>query len=209
MSTSNVDSSTMGKAKTGALTNNSTLASQANNGYDFQNQQRNSQFGAGGTESAMMNPSSLNVTSPTGAYATQYANEANQVNQGTAQSLASTNRQMANQGGGVQPSGYGAAQTLSANQAGANAKANLFAQNTMAQQNQATQNFWNANNAYTQTGNNAGTQANQGLGTANSTDTSLYGNASQQKQSALGAGLGFLAAGAGAASGLGWKPLGK
>jgi hypothetical protein len=209
MSTSNTDSGTMGKASKGALGNNQTLQNSANNNLAFQTQQRNAQFGPQGSMTGMMNPSSLNVTNPQGAYATQYSNEANQVNQGTAQSLASTNRQMANQGGGMQPSGYGAAQTLSANQAGANAKANLFSQNAMASQNQNLQNFWNANNAYGQQGQAAGGQALTGLGTANSTDDSLYGNASQQKQSALGAGLGFLASGAGAASGLGWKPLGK
>lgn len=197
MSTSATDKSTMNTASSGVKGNNQILQNSANNSLDFQNQQRNAQFGPQGSLTGMMNPSSLNVTAPTGAYATQYANEANQVNQGTAQSLASTNRQMANQGGGLQPSGYGAAQTLSANQTGANAKANLFAQNTTAQQNNATSNFWNAQNAYGQQGQAAGTQANQGLGTANSADTSLYGNASQQKKSALASIGGVLAGGVG------------
>lgn len=197
MSTSNVDSGTMKKASAGAQGNNQTLQNSANNNLAFQTQQRDSQFGPQGSLTGMMNPSSLNVTNPQGAYATQYANEANQVNQGTAQSLASTNRQMANQGGGLQPSGYGAAQTLSANQAGANAKAGLFSQNAMASQNQNLQNFWNAQNAYGQQGQTAGTQALQGLGTANSTDTSLYGNAANQKKSVLSSVGGVLAGGVG------------
>lgn len=194
MSTSATDKSTMNTASSGVKGNNQILQNSANNSLDFQNQQRNAQFGPQGTLNPMMNPASLNVTAPTGAYATQYANEANQVNQGTAQSLASTNRQMANQGGGLQPSGYGAAQTLSANQTGANAKANLFAQNTMAQQNNATSNFWNAQNTYGQQGQAAGQQANQGLGSANSADTNLYGDASKQKKSTL-ATIGGIAAG--------------
>jgi hypothetical protein len=195
MSSSPVDKSTMGTASSGAQGNNQTLQNSASSNLAFQNQQRNAQFGPNGSMTAMMNPASLNVTNPQGAYATQYSNEANQVNQGTAQSLASTNRQMANQGGGMQPSGYGAAQTLSANQTGANAKANLFSQNAMASQNQNLQNFWNANNAYGQQGQTAGTQANQGLGTANTTDTGLYGDASKQKQSVLGSVLGAAAGG--------------
>lgn len=194
MSTSPTDKGTMNKASSGALGNNQTLQNSANNNLAFQQQQRNSQFGPGGSLTGLMNPSSLNVTSPQGAYATQYANEANQVNQGTAQSLASTNRQMANQGGGLQPSGYGAAQTLSANQAGANEKAGLFSQNAMASQQQNNQNFWNAQNAYGQQGQAAGGQALQGLGTANQTDDSLYGNASQQKRS-IWSTLGGVAAG--------------
>jgi len=195
MSTSNVDSNTMGKASKGALNNNQTLQNSAQNNLDFQTQQRNAQFGANGSLTGMMNPTSLNVTNPQGAYATQYKNEANQVNQGANQAVASTNRQMANMGGGVQPSGYGAAQNLSAYQNAANAKANLFSQNAMASQNQNLNNFWNAQNAYGQQGAQAGQQANQALGTANSTDNSLYGNASQQKKSALASTMGFLAQG--------------
>lgn len=182
MSSSPVDSGTMKKASAGAQGVNSTLAGSANNNLAFQNQQRNSQFGPGGSLTGMMNPSSLNVTSPTGAFGTQYQNEANQVNQGTAQSLASANRSMAAHGGGLQPSGYGAAQQLSANQAGANQKSDLFAQNTMAQQNQNLNNFWNAQGAYGSAGQNAGGQALQGLGTADSSYGGLYGNASNQKQ---------------------------
>lgn len=202
MSTSPVDSGTMKTASQGAQGNNQTLQAGAANNTAFQNQQRNAQFGPNGSLTGMMNPSSLNVTNPQGAYATQYSNEANQVNQGTAQSLASTNRQMASQGGGLQPSGYGAAQTLSANQAGANAKANLFSQNAMASQNQNLSNFWNAQNSYGQQGQAAGGQALQGLGTADSSYSNLYGDASKQKQSALGATMGFLASGAKGATGV-------
>lgn len=183
MSHSPVDSGTMKRASQGAQTNNNTLATQANNGYNFQNQQRNAQFGQNGSLTPFVNPNSLNVTNPTGAYATQYKNESNAINQGVNQSIASANRDAANQGGGVQPSGFSTAQHLMGYLTGANQRANLFAQNTMAQQNQATNNFWNAQNAYGQAGQEAGQQANQGLGTANGTDTSLYGNASQQKRS--------------------------
>jgi hypothetical protein len=198
MSTSATDKSTMNASSAGALGVNNTLAGGAAQNTAFQNQQRNAQFGPGGSETAMMNPASLNVTNPQGAYATQYSNEANQVNQGTAQSLASTNRQMANQGGGMQPSGYGAAQTLSANQTGANAKANLFSQNAMASQNQNLSNFWNANNAYGQAGQQAGSQALQGLGTADSSYNSLYGTASKQNKSPLASAIGFAGQGASA-----------
>jgi hypothetical protein len=194
MSSSPTDKNTMNQASKGALGVNNTLQGGAAQNTAFQNQQRNAQFGPGGSLTGMMNPSSQNVTNPQGAYATQYSNEANQVNQGTAQSLASTNRQMANQGGGLQPSGYGAAQTLSANQAGANAKANLFSQNAMASQNQNETNFWNAQNMYGQQGSQAGSQALQGLGTADSSYGSLYGIASKQKPSLLNT-LGKVAAG--------------
>lgn len=194
MSTSNVDSGTMNKASKGAQTNNNTLQNSAQGGYDFQNQQRNAQFGQNGSLTGLMNPASLNTAAPTGAFATQYKNEANQVNQGTQQSLASTNRQMANQGGGLQPSGFGSAQTLSAYQNGANEKANLFSNNAMASQQQANNNFWNANQMYGQQGQAAGQQANQALGTANQTDNSLYGQSSQQKKS-IWSTLGGVAAG--------------
>jgi hypothetical protein len=184
----------MQQASKGAQNNNQTLQNSAQNNLDFQTQQRNAQFGANGSLTPLMNPSSLNVTNPQGAYATQYKNEANQVNQGANQAVATTNRQMANQGGGVQPSGYGAAQTMSAYQNAANEKANLFSQNAMASQNQNLNNFWNAQNAYGQQGAQAGQQANQALGTANGTDTSLYGQASNQKKS-IWSTLGGVAAG--------------
>jgi hypothetical protein len=172
----------MKKASTGAQGSAGSLQSMGTQNQDFANTQRNAQFGANGTLTGFMNPNSLNVTNPTGAYATQYQNAANSINQGANQSVASANRQMANQGGGLQPSGFGSAQTQNAYQNAANAKASAFQGATTNQQNNATSNFWNAQNAYGQTGNQASSQAGSNMAAAGGLDTSLYGNASQQKQ---------------------------
>jgi hypothetical protein len=187
----------MGLAKRGALAAGGGLQALGNQNQDFANQQRNAQFGTNGTMTGFMNPNSLNVTNPTGAYATQYQNAANSINQGANQSVASANRQMANQGGGLQPSGFGSAQTQSAYQNAANAKAGAFQQATTNQQNNATSNFWNAQNAYGQTGNQANAQAGSNMAAAGGIDTSLYGDASKQKKSMLSSIGGVLAGGVG------------
>lgn len=166
------------------------------------------QSGVTGAISGMLNPSSMNVTGPTGAFATQYQNEKNITAQGADQALQSTNRADANRGMGATPAGFNAAQTLQAYQNQANTNATNYANNAMASQNQAVQNFWNAANLQNSQANTdigTGVQATQGAG---SIYDSLYGTASQQKQNpivgALGtiAGLGSAAAGSAGALGV-------
>lgn len=205
MGSNSVDSGTMKSSSAGAQSGASTLS-----GYGSQNEQTgtnlqsklfgNGTAGSTGTMSAMMNPSSLNVTGPTGAYATQYTNAANQNAAQTNQALTSTNRAMANRGQGGQPGGANAALTEQAYQGQANTNANNYANYGMQSYQNALSNFWNANNLAGSTASSDLSQAGSEQSGANSTNTSLYGTSSQQKQSPWGAVLGGAAglAGAGA-----------
>ena len=145
----------------------------------------------------MLDPSSLNVTGPTGAFATQNQNEMNQTAQQTQQGLATSRQQNASRGAGAAPSGFAQDQSLKAYQGQANTNANNYAQNAMASQQQAQTNFWNATNLLNSSGQQALNQSDSETQAAASNYGNLYGVASQQKQTALG---GILGAAGGLAS---------
>jgi hypothetical protein len=199
MGSSPVDASTQKSASAGAQGVAGTLSS---TGTSLTGAGQKAQGALQTAISPMLNPSSMNVTSPTGAFATQYQNEKNITAQGANQALQSTNRSLASRGMGTTPAGFAAANTLQAYQNQADTNATNYANNAMASQNQAVNNFWNAASAEGNIGStdiNAGNQATQGAG---SIYDSLYGTASQQKQNpilgTLGA-LGSLGSGVGGA----------
>jgi hypothetical protein len=189
MGSSSIDKNTMRSSSSGAQGVAGTLSGYGSQGWNTGNQQQKQVQGA---ISGFLNPSSMNVTGPTGAFATQYTNEKNQNAQAANQALQSTNRALAQRGMGATPAGFNAANMLSAYQNQANANANAYAQNALASQNQAVQNFWNAANLQNNMANtnlNNGLQATQGAG---SIYDSLYGTSAQQKQNPFTATLGAL-----------------
>lgn len=157
-----------------------------------------------GAISGFLDPNSLNVTAPTGAFATQYQNQKDANAKTATQALASTNRNMANRGMGSTPAGFTAANNLNAYFDQANANQNAYQTAVTNQQNQALQNFWNAANTEQGIGSTdigAGTGA---LSNAGGIYQSLYGTASKQNTnpliSTIGA-LGALGSGVGSAAG--------
>lgn len=166
-------------SSTGSALNNAGL------GY-----QKNTQGAIGG----FLNPSSMNVSSPTSAFGVQYQAQKNQNAQAANQALQSTNRNLASRGMGNTPAGFAAANDLTAYQNQANANQQAFQNAVTSQQNQAVSNFWNAANLENNMGGtdiNAGNSALQGSG---SIYDSLYGTSAQQKQNPLLATMGALGA---------------
>lgn len=191
MGSSPVDKGTQTAASGGAQ---GTATSLTGTGSQLNKTGTGLQSGVTGAISSSLNPASMNVTAPTGAFATQYQNEKNIAAQGADQALASTNRADANRGMGSTPAGFNAANTLQAYQNEANTNANNYATNATNSQNQAVSNFWNAANLQNQQANtdiSGGLQATQGAG---SIYDSLYGTASNQKQNPLVATAGALGA---------------
>lgn len=200
MGSSPVDKKTQTAASGGAQ---GAAGALAGTGSQLQNTGQGLQGGVTNATSSMLNPASMNVTAPTGAFATQYQQEKNLTAQGADQALASTNRNLASRGMGSTPAGFNAANDLQAYQTQAGQNAANYATNATASQNQAVNNFWQAANLQNQQANtdiSGGLQATQGAG---SIYDSLYGTASQQKANpilgTLGA-LGSLGQGVGSAA---------
>jgi hypothetical protein len=195
-----IDKQTQGKASSGAL---GVAGNLGTSGQSLYNSGTGTQSRVQNATNGFLNPSSMNVSSPSGAFAVQYQDEKNQNAQAADQALQSTNRNLASRGLGVAPAGFSAANDLTAYQNQANANQQAFQNAVTNQQNQAVQNFWNAanlQNGQANTDIQSGLQAQQGAG---SIYDSLYGTASQQKQNpilgTLGA-LGSLGGGVGAAA---------
>jgi hypothetical protein len=110
----------------------------------------NSMFGTGapgstGTLSGFLNPNSMNVTTPTGAYKLNYEQTVNQTANAAQQGQANVIRQAANNGLGLSSPAV-AEQALQSNLATANMKGQDFSQAVTQQHNDAMNNFWNASN---------------------------------------------------------------
>lgn len=181
----------MNSSSSGALGSagrlSSTGSALSGTGQNYQNK-------AQGAITGFLNPSSMNVSSPTGAFGVQYQDQKNQNAQAANQALQSTNRNLASRGMGSTPAGFAAANDLTAYQNQANSNQQAFQNAVTNQQNQAVNNFWNAANMESNMGNsdiNAGNSAMQGSG---SIYDSLYGTSSQQKQNPLLATMGALGA---------------
>lgn len=179
MGSSAQDKSTQKSSSAGAQGAAGTLAQTGNQlqqaGQGIQNTVRTATGG-------FLNPTSLNVSAPTGAFATQYQTQKNQNAQAADQALASTNRNLASRGMGMTPAGFSAANDLQAYQNQANANQQAFQNATTNSQNQAQQNFWNAANLQNTQANTDISGGLQGVQGAGSIYGNLYGTASQQKQ---------------------------
>lgn len=146
----------------------------------------------------MMNPSSLNISSPTGPYALQYQQAKANNALGTQQNAQAINRQAGNSGFGAgAPAGYTGYLQSQNTQAGNTNAGNLFSQYAGQSYQDALNNFWKANQMAGTALGQSGNQQNTAQGQANQTYSQLYGTAQGAvTKSPLNAGL---SAGAGAA----------
>lgn len=209
MSSKPQDQKTQAAASAGAQQQDQQLAQNAAQNQAFANQSRSTLFGtynpetnqySGGTESAYLNPSSLNTTSLTGPYANEYNTEANTTAQGAKNAVATTTQDLANRGMGKSPAGFAANQEREAFQAQAGQNANNYS-NLFGQQHQEALNQYNnANSMLSNNSTGASSLSLQGNSAAAGNYGGLYGTASQQVPTALGSVLGGAAglAGAGA-----------
>lgn len=202
MSSHAQDSTTQKAASSGAQSNDTTLDANAKQNQQFANQTRQSLFGtynpstgsySGGSTSQFLNPSNLNSSTLSGPYAAAY-NQGVNTNAQTAKNAVSTTEQnMASRGMGKSPAGFSANQQREAYQtAAANNGANFA--NQLGQQNQnATNNYWNATNMLNSNADQTANLSVQGNQAAAGNYSSLYGTASQQVANPWTAALGTVA----------------
>ncbi len=151
-----------------------------------QSQQYNNLFGAdgkSGTLSKMADPSSLNVTAPTGAYALQYSQDRGKLATSMANQRGSLANSMSNRGfGNGSPSGTYAdsARQLALGQA--SAEGNMYSDYTNRSYADALSNFWNANNIAAGQSATSMAGANTAGSNVSSTYDNLYGTAGQVYQ---------------------------
>lgn len=155
---------------------------------------------SGGSVSGFLDPSKLNQNGLSGTYLNQYNNASNQLATNTQNAVGTTMQNLQSRGMGATPAGFAADQERQAYQTQAGQQGTLYTNAAGQQLSDATTNYWNANNLL-----NGSANTNQAAATANNssaagTNTSLYGTASQQKQSGWGTVLGAAGglAGAGA-----------
>jgi hypothetical protein len=176
--------SNSGQATTAS--NNANAASQQNLALSNEfgtryNSLMNQFFGTGapgskGTLSGFLNPNSVNVTTPTGAYKLNYEQTVNQTENEGQNNQRNIIRQAANNG--LSLSSPAVAEM--ARQTGldtANLKGQDFASAVTAQHNDALQNFWNATNVGAGGAAGAGTGAVSGATGAGQTAANIYGTA--------------------------------
>jgi len=209
MSSKAQDQKTQTAASTGAQSNDATLDANAAQNQQFANQSRSTLFGtynpatnqySGGTESAALNPSSMNTTGLTGSYANLYNTQANQQAQGAQQAVGTTEQNLASRGMGATPAGFAANQQREAYQTQANNNGQNYANDFGAQHAEAVTNYNNANNMLNSNASGTANLSLQGNTAAAGNYSNLYGTASQQTPTAVGSILGAAGglAGAGA-----------
>lgn len=188
------DSATQQAASTGAQTTDATLDANAAQNQAFANQTRQSLFGTydpttnsytGGTESQFLNPSTLNTTGLTGAYANLYNTQANQSAQAAQQGVQTTLQNLQSRGMGATPAGFAADQYRQAYQNQANTNAQNYSSAFTNQHNEALNQFNLANQMLNNNSVGSGSLAGSEYGTAAGNYSGLYGTASQQVPTGL------------------------
>lgn len=183
--------------------NNANAASQQNLALSNQmgaryNQLMSQFFGTGapgskGTLSGFLDPNSLNVTTPTGAYKLNYENTVKQTENEGRNNQANIIRQAASNGLGLSSPAIAEMARRTGLQT-ADLKGQDFAGAVTQQHNDALQNFWGATNVASGAAGGAGTGAVAGASGAGSTAANIYGTAGQYHPNPLtsivGAGLG-------------------
>jgi hypothetical protein len=178
-----------GQANSGQATtaaNNADAASQQNlalsNTMGARYNQLMSQFfgsgapGSKGTLSGFLDPNSLNVTTPTGAYKLNYENTVKQTENESRGNQANIIRQAAANGLGLSSPAI-AEMARRTGLDTANLKGQDFASAVTQQHNDALQNFWGATNVASGQASGAGTGAVAGASGAGSTAANVYGTA--------------------------------
>jgi hypothetical protein len=177
----NAAQATAANAGATAAANNSTALSQQYNTQ--QQQQYNNLFGAngkGGAVGSLLDPSKLNVTSPTGVYALQKTGADQVAAQQYGQNAANITSQAQQSGFGPgTPSGFVQDQQNKNARSLADTRGTNFGTSVSNQYNDALSNFWKAAGMSQSQGTAAQGGALQGNNTAASTYGNLYGTAGQ------------------------------
>ena len=147
----------------------------------------------GGTQSQYLNPSSMDTKDLSGSYASLYKTQADQQAKAAQEGVATSLQNAASHGMGETPAGYTADQARQAYQTQAQNNSSNYANDFGAQHQEQVSLFNNANNMLATSANQNQNSATSNNADAAGTSTSLYGTASQQKQSPLGAVLGATA----------------
>lgn len=194
----------MSASSAGAQASDAALAAQANQSTAYAKQAHDLLFGAGtgtgsgtgalsgggGTLSKFLDPNSLNVSGPTGAYGLQY-NKAteNIANQG-AQNRGAISRNLASRGFGNMPSGFAADQTRQEMADESNQKGAAFTDLAGKSYADAMNNFWNSTNIASGSGAANTSAAISADSAAANNYANLYGIASTPKPNTAAALLG-------------------
>lgn len=135
--------------------------------------------GSGGTLSGMMDPSSLNTGTPTGAYKTAWNNAQNNIAQSYAGQRGSLAQQFANGGATSRstPNGFQADQMNQLSRGEADTRGSTYTGIVGQQHQDALNNFWNANNIASGQSAQATGGSTTGAGNAGSSSASIYGTA--------------------------------
>jgi hypothetical protein len=134
--------------------------------------------GTGGALTGMLDPSKLNVTSPTGPYGLMFTKQKEQLAKSYQDAAGATTRNLAQSGFGPgTPSGFGASLQAENARGLANATGDAYAGATDKSYQDQLANFWKAAEAANGGSATAGQGALAGNNTANQTYSNLYGTA--------------------------------
>jgi len=199
MSSKPRDSGTMSAASSGAQASDAALAKQADQSTAYAKQAHDLLFGSGipqtgsglaalgggGTLTKMLNPASLNVSEPTGAYGLQYQKATENIaNQGV-QNRGAIARGFASRGFGDMPAGFVADQSRQELADESNQKGAAFTDLAGKSYADALNNFWNASNIASGSGAANTNAAISADSAAANNYANLYGTASTPKPSLL------------------------
>jgi hypothetical protein len=202
MSSSPVDSATQQASSAATLATQQTQNANAAAAETASQQQTKTLFGTynpatntytGGTESANLNPSSIDTKGLSGSYASLYNTQADQQAAGAQKGVTTSLQNEASHGMGATPAGYAADQQRQAYQTQAANNSANYSNDFGNQNTQQVSLYNNANSMLANSANQNQNSATSNNSNANSADTSLYGTASQQVQNPLAAGIGAVA----------------
>lgn len=206
------DSRTMSSASAGAQQADQALAAQATQSTAYAKQAHDLLFGAGtdgkgGTLSQFLDPNSLNVDGPTGAYKLQYQRAVGNIAKQSADVRGSVARANAGRGFGAGPAGFAQDEERQAAESQIDRQGAAFTDYAGKSYADALNNFWNATNIASGSG-AANTNAAIAADSAAANNyANLYGTASAPRPSPWGAiiGSGLQAGGIAGSAAMGRK----
>jgi hypothetical protein len=183
----------MSSASTGAQAADQQLATNAAQNQKFTNSARQSLFGSsdgsnltGGTLSKFLDPSSLNVSAPTGTYGLQYNKAVEGIAKNSADVRGSLSRYNASRGFGDGPAGFAQDQQRRASEDQTNQQGAAFTDYAGKSYQDALQNFWRASGSLNGEGDSAMSASIGADSAAANNYSNLYGTASTPQPSVLG-----------------------
>lgn len=191
MSSKPRDSGTMSAASSGAQASDAALASQATQSTAYAKQAHDILFGAGtdgkgGSLSQFLDPNSLNVDQPTGAYKLQYNQAVGNIAKQGQDVRGSVARANASRGFGAGPAGFAQDEARQAAESQIDRQGAAFTDYAGKSYGDALNNFWNATNIATGSGAANTNAAISADSAAANNYANLYGTASTPNPSAVG-----------------------